>query len=279
LKPDLILLTHDDGIESDALWAAAESLRPLGELLIVAPNRQWSGGGRSMPHGSTGRLLRVSRRVGGEDVSAYSVDASPAQTVVHALMEVADRPPALVVSGINYGANLGSEVTVSGTVGAALEAGAFGIPSLAISVEMDPIHQLAGDNPCDLSAAIAFTGRFARSLLGVTYPPDVDALNVNIPADATIDTPVRVARLSRRRYYLPRAAERSQMNNTHAFDQIADPQEAEPGSDVWSLKVEGNVTVTPLSLDLTARVDLGQFSTYMGAALLRPHMLQGLANG
>ena len=134
----LILVTNDDGIESRGLWAAVEAVLPLGEVFVVAADRQWSGGGRSMPPYVTGALQRVARSVHGVQVTAYAVDASPALTVVHGVLELAPRPPALVVSGINYGTNLGTEVTISGTVGAALEGGAFGIPSLAVSLDMDP---------------------------------------------------------------------------------------------------------------------------------------------
>ncbi len=113
MEQPLILVTNDDGIESRGLWAAVEAVLPLGEVLVVAPDRQWSGGGRSMPPDVTGRLTPASRWVNGTYVTAYAVDASPALAVTHAVMELAPRPLSLVVSGINSGANLGIEVTIA----------------------------------------------------------------------------------------------------------------------------------------------------------------------
>ncbi len=254
MEQPLILVTNDDGIESRGLWAAVEAVLPLGEVLVVAPDRQWSGGGRSMPPHVTGQLQPAARTVHGVRVAAYGVDASPALTVVHGVMELAPRRPALVVSGINYGANLSTEVTISGTVGAALEGSAFGIPALAVSLDMEAAYHLTGDANADYTPAISFTRRFAEYLLCTPPTPDVDALNLNIPAGATVLTPWRFTRLSRRRYFLPIAPDRAQGKGRPGYQLIANPHEAEPDSDIRTL-AEGIVSVTPLSLDLTARVD------------------------
>lgn len=249
----LILVTNDDGIESPGLWAAVAALLPLGELLVVAPDRQWSGAGRAMPHQVTGRLMVADREVNGTPVIAYAVDASPALAVVHAVLELAPRRPALVVSGINAGANLSTEVTVSGTVGAALEAGAFGIPALAISLEMDQAHHLSPQPEADYMAAAAYVQRFAAALLaGPGLPFGVDALNINVPATATPETPWQWTRLSRRRYFIPLPPERDQGQGRPGYRLIDDPERSEPESDLWAVLVEKVVSVTPLSLDLTA---------------------------
>lgn len=203
MERPLILVTNDDGIDSAGLWAAVAAVLPLGEVLVVAPDRQWSGGGRSMPRDVTGRLQPACREVDDQLVSAYGVDASPALAVDHGVVELASRRPALVVSGINFGANLGIEVTISGTVGAALEASAFGIPAMAVSLEMDAAHHLTGDAGADYAACKACIRHFAAHLLTRRLPSDVDILNVNIPAAATVETPWRLTRLSRRRYFLP----------------------------------------------------------------------------
>jgi len=251
----LILVTNDDGIDSKRLWAAVEALLPLGEVLVVAPDRQWSGGGRSMPHNVTCRLQPAAREVNGERVTAYAVDASPALAVVHGMIELAPRRPALVVSGINFGTNLGIEVTISGTVGAALEAGAFGIPALAVSLEMEPAYHLTGDDAADYTAAMTFTQQFARYLLTRALPHDVDALNVNIPSDATPRIPWRLTRLSRRRYFFPTAPDRAKGEGRPGYKRIEDVRQAALDSDVRAVEVDGVVSVTPLSLDLTSRVD------------------------
>ena len=103
----LVLVTNDDGIDSDGLWAAVRALLPLAEICVAAPDRQWSGGGRSMPPHVTGKIVDRSRVIDGVPVSAYAVDGSPALAVQHGVLELSPRRPALVVSGINFGFNLG----------------------------------------------------------------------------------------------------------------------------------------------------------------------------
>ncbi len=254
MEQPLILVTNDDGIDSRGLWATVEALLPLGEVLVVAPDRQWSGGGRSVPRHVTGRIQPATREVDGETVTAYAVDASPALAVIHGVVELAPRRPALVVSGINFGANLGVEVTVSGTVGAALEGGAFGIPALAVSLEMDPAYHLTGDESASYSAALVFTQLFARHLLAYALPGDVDALSLNIPSDATPSTAWRLTRLSRLRYFIPTPPDRAKGEGRPGYRIVDDVERAEPDSDLWAVKVDRVVSVTPLSLDLTSRV-------------------------
>jgi 5'-nucleotidase len=254
-KP-LILITNDDGIDSPGLWASVRAVLSLGEVLVVAPDRQWSGGGRSMPPHVTGKVQSADRVIHGQLVTAFAVDASPALAVNHGVLEFAPRRPALVVSGINSGANLGIEITISGTVGAALEAGAFGIPGLAVSLEMDPAYHLQPNEAADYQASIHFTQFFAHYLLNQAPGPDIDALNVNIPSDATPSTPWRVARLSRQRYFLPIPPDRTNGKGRPGYEMIPDPRESEPDSDIWGIMVDRVVTATPLSLDLTSRVPL-----------------------
>lgn len=262
----LILVTNDDGIDSPGLWAAVEAVLPLGEVLVVAPDRQWSGGGRAMPPEASGHIQYLPRTVCGEHVPAFAVDASPALAVVHAVLELAPCRPALVVSGINHGLNPATEVTVSGTVGAALEGAAFGIPALAVSLEMDVAYHLTGHDGTDYAAARAFTQRFARELLTNPLPYDVDVLNVNVPADATPDTPWRLTWLSRQRYFVPTPPDRARGPGRPGYRDLDAPELTEVGSDVWALKVERVVSVTPLSLDLTSRVDLDVLGASLGAA-------------
>jgi 5'-nucleotidase len=210
-----------------------------------------------MPPYVTGRLVDAGCNLAGQEIAAYAVDASPALAVVHGVVELAPRRPDLVVSGINFGANLGTEVTISGTVGAALEGGAFGIRALAVSLEMDSVYHLTGDAEADYSAAMAATYQFAQQLLTEELPQDVHALNVNVPADATADTPWWVTRLSRLRYFLPLAPDRAKGEGRPGYRVAVEFDEAEPDSDVWAVKVQRVVSVSPISLDLTSRVDMG----------------------
>jgi len=253
-----ILLTNDDGIRSPGLWAAAEALSRLGFVTVAAPRNQSSGAGRSMPSTSDGAIVEEHVTVGGKTWSVYAVGGAPAQAVQHALLELMPRRPDLVVSGINYGENLGSGVTVSGTVGAALEGSAAGVPSLAVSLETDTSYHLSHSDEIDFSAAAHFTEVFARKLLAGERVADVDVLKVDVPSDATPETSWRVTRLSRVKYFVPFAPQRSRLDEPGrvGYRVEVDEAEVEPDSDIYALQVARQVAVTPLSLDLTSRVDL-----------------------
>jgi 5'-nucleotidase len=210
-------------------------------------------------------MTPATRQVNGERVTAYAVDATPALAVIHGVTELAPRRPSLVISGINFGANLGTEVTISGTVGAALEGGALGIPSLAVSLEMDPAYHLTGDDSVDYAASRAITHQFAGYLLANALPHDVDALNVNIPSDATPHTPWRLTRLSRQRYYVPVAPDRTNGKGRPGFSLMGDIGQDEQDSDIRTVQVDRIVAVTPLSLDLTSRADFDTIGSCLGA--------------
>jgi 5'-nucleotidase len=253
----LILLTNDDGIRSPGLWAAAALLETLGFVAVAAPREQCTSVGRSMPTTSSGRIFEEMVTVNGRDWRVHAVDGTPAQVVQHALLELLPRQPDLVVSGINYGENVGMGVTISGTVGAALEAASFGLPALAVSLETDPQYYYSHSDEVDFRVAAHFTRYFAERLLSVQRPQDVDVLKVEVPAEATPDTPWRMTRLSRTRYYLPVKSNRTDLSEPGPIlaERAVEHDKLEPDSDVHAI-VHKHVAVTPLSLDLTSRVDL-----------------------
>lgn len=252
-----ILLTNDDGIRSPGLWAAATALAPLGYVTVAAPLNQWSGAGRSMPYNSEGRIYEESVTVGGQTWKVYAVDGTPAQAVQHGLVELMPAYPDLIVAGINYGENVGSGVTISGTVGAALEGASFGVPGLAVSLQTDSRYHLSHSTDINFDAAGYFTHRFARLLLSLPRAADIDVLKIEVPDTATPATAWRVTRLSRTRYYLPQKPERRNLNDRGSIPYLrqVEPALVEPDSDVRAL-MDGVVSVTPLSLDITSRVDL-----------------------
>jgi 5'-nucleotidase len=252
-----ILLTNDDGIQSAGLWAAAEALSTLGEVTVVAPGTPSSGTGRGHPGSTSGRIEVMERTYGGANHPVYSVDGTPAQAVLFALLEILPVPPSLVVAGINYGENVGFGITISGTIGAVLEAAAAGIRALAVSLEMPLEGHRDSSLAFDFSTAVRFTERFARILLALTLPPDAPALKVDVPSGATAGTPWKLTRLSRTRYYMPERPNRKSFSDPVQipYQIVFDPREAEMDSDVFALHVERKVSVTPLSLDLTSRAD------------------------
>ncbi|MCC6616630.1 MAG: 5'/3'-nucleotidase SurE [Anaerolineae bacterium] len=254
----LILFTNDDGFQSPGLWAAVEAFADLGDVLVCAPREQQSGMSRSLPVFSTGRIQAETRTINGVETTVYAVDGTPAQAVQHGILELAQRPVNLVVSGINYGENCGNGVTISGTVGAALEASSFGIPAIAASQQTRHDLHLTYSQEVDFSAAAHFTRMFGEWLINNRRPDDCEVLKLDVPLKATTDTPWKVTRLSRRRVYWPTRPERVALNEIgklgYHFD--GDPSKAEPNSDIYVLLHEGLVSVTPLSLDLTSRTDL-----------------------
>ncbi|MBM3122507.1 MAG: 5'/3'-nucleotidase SurE [Chloroflexi bacterium] len=252
----LILLTNDDGIRSPGLWAAAEALSAVGYVTVAAPREQSTGMGRSMPTTSDGAIHQEQVSVGGKTWTVYAVGGTPAQAVQHAIFELTPRKPDLVVAGINYGENLTTGISVSGTIGAALEGAVFGIPSLAISQETDSSYFLSYSKEIDFGTAGYFTAYFARLLLAWPGLPDVHVLDVNVPLGATPKTPWRITRLSHRKYYVPIAPKRERLDQPGTVGyKVSMPEGVEEDSDVHALRLDRLVSVTPLSLDSTSRVD------------------------
>jgi 5'-nucleotidase len=263
----LILITNDDGIYSPGLLAAAEAVHDLGQILVVAPKQQQTGAGRSTFAFNNVPVQEEHITVGKQKVSAFSIEGTPAQAVLYALLEVAPRKPSLAISGINYGENLGTGITASGTVGAALEAAVFGIPSLAISLETAKEYHYSLSHDMDFTAAALFTRIFAQRLLSVKLPPDVDVLKIDVPKDATERTPWRLTRVSRQRYFHPIESGHPSSSGASTIDYevIVDFDALEPDSDVSALVKDRVVSVSPLTLDLSSRVDLRHLAQLLRA--------------
>ena len=260
-----ILLTNDDGIKSPGLWAAAESLSELGFVTVVAPREQASGMGRSLPITSDGIIQEERLQIKGQEWPVYAVGGTPAQAVLHGILEVMPQKPDIIVSGINYGSNLGTGITISGTVGAAMEAAALGFRALAVSLETAQEHHLTYSPEVDFSAAAHFTLQFARLLMEKSPFPDVDLLKVDVPGDATPDTNWSLTRLAKQRYYDPVAPERENWSMPGKVGYKESPKNLDEelsDSDVFVLRHERLVSVTPISLDMTSRVDLSELEKH-----------------
>ena len=256
-KPQ-ILLTNDDGFDSPGLWAAAEALSEIGFVWVTAPRDQASGMGRSMPSTSDGRIAERSMVVHGKEWTVYAVGGTPAQTVQHAVLEILPKKPDLVVSGINYGSNMGTGVTISGTVGAALEGAANKIPSIAISLDTADEYHLSHSTEIDFAPSAYFTALFASLCLSSQLPKDVHALKIEIPATATKETAWQISSLALERFYISTKPNRKSWDEykTTGYRVEKDMSLFPEGSDVHTVLRKGMVAVTPLSLDLTSRVDL-----------------------
>jgi 5'-nucleotidase len=167
-----ILVTNDDGIASPHLAALVSALDPLGEVVVSAPARNRSGSSRSTEMFS-GPLALARVELAGAD-QAWSLDGTPADACAFGAVQLAgERGFDLVVSGINGGSNVGEFAYISGTIGAALEGAAHGVPAFAISM----------DARADLDLAARYAADFARTLLERGATPDV-VYTINVPRDA-----------------------------------------------------------------------------------------------
>jgi 5'-nucleotidase len=260
----LILMTNDDGIRSPGLHAAVKAVCDLGETVVVAPRRQFSNAGRYHPPSAKRDQSSIQREklpADCSDVEAYSIDSSPAHTVARAWVEILHRLPDLVISGINYGENVGTGTTVSGTVGAAIEAACAGIPALAVSLQTSTDFHYSPSDAVDFGVAAMFTRRFARAVLAGGLPHDVDILKIDVPDGATVDTPWRVTRASRQPYYVPVInGDGNDDANLPDYRVEIDRDNLEPDSDIHALAVARVVSVCPLSIDLSSRVDREQLA-------------------
>lgn len=228
-----ILVTNDDGVEAHGLRHLAEALERLGEVIVVAPDREQSASGHALTLHRPLRLTELSE-------GFYSVDGTPTDCVNLAILWLLrDRPPDLVVSGINQGLNLGDDVTYSGTVSATFEGVLLGVPSVAFSQEIE--------NGYSFERSAEFASRLVEVLLEEELSADL-LLNVNLPA-----APIRGVSFTRlgHRVYEQVVVEKIDPRGKRYFWIAGSPEwRDEEGTDHRAVST-GEVSVTPLHLDLT----------------------------
>jgi 5'-nucleotidase len=263
-KPQ-ILLTNDDGIQSPGLWATASALAAVGRVTVAAPAEQSSGMGRSLPSTSSGIIHEQKLHVNGQEWTVYAVSGSPAQAVQHGVLEIMPKKPNLVVSGINYGENVGLGTTISGTVGAAMEAASLGIPAVAVSLEVDKRYHLSYSAEINFDVAAYFAAFFGRLMLTKKMPEDVHLLKVDVPSDATQETPWMVTCVARQGYYEPLPPTRLSWNvaGRLGYKEAAVLDGEDEDSDVVVLRKKHRIAVTPISLDMTSRVKLTELDKWL----------------
>lgn len=258
MKP-LILITNDDGVYSPGLWAVAEAVQDLGDLLIVAPMFQQTGMGRALPkEGNVGIIKKVKIMVNGNEVDAFGVHGSPALAVSHAVLELTDRKPDLCISGINYGENLGLSLTCSGTLGAAFEADSHGIPSIAVSREVDLSKQHSSEyQSLDWEAAKNVTKKIANEVLKRGFPEGVRIFNINVPDSATCKTEVRVTSQSRNNYSIFVRPEKRDLGKSYILHSQLDVdiEKTEKCSDIYAFLFDKVISITPLTWDLSIKIN------------------------
>ena len=235
-----ILLTNDDGYDSEGLLAARAALSQVGEVSVVAPERNWSAAGHNRTMDKPLRVTTVRVADGSE---LFISDGTPSDCVSLAVLGVLERKPDLVVAGINKGPNLGDDITYSGTVAAAMEGALAGIPSLAVS--------LADYYEWDFSYAAAFTAKLAETVLRRGLPPGV-LLNVNVPAlPREKITGVEITRLGKRVYQDVLIRREDPFGRPYYWLGGEAPHGVEDKGTDFTAVGEGRVSITPVHLDLT----------------------------
>ncbi len=250
-----ILITNDDGVNSSGIVAAKNAVCDLGDIHVVAPATQQSGIGHALTLFEPIRVTSSNLVDGSE---AYSVSGTPTDAVIIGIYEIMDKKPDLVISGINIGENLGmAELTTSGTIGAAMEAAAHGIPALSVSLQVtrDDIKFHDGHVDLDFEFAQKVTKRLSRMIIKKGLPEGIDFLNLNIPSHPESHK-IKLTRLGKRMYSI-HIQKRLDPRGREYYWIAGDPAGLDiEGTDVHVLKHDRCPTMTPISLDCTSDLDL-----------------------
>jgi len=229
-----ILITNDDGIHNPGIQALQQALAVIGNTVTIAPDRDNSAVSHSLTMNRPLKVHKLSENV-------YTVDGTPTDCVAVGLKKILRVQPDLLVSGINAGANLGDDISYSGTVSAAIEGTMYGIPSMALSV--------SGEPPYDYRAAMDVAACMAGKILKNSLPENT-LLNINVPS-GSVYKKIKVTRQGRRLWEDSIHETLDPRGNKHYWIGGGTPvKELGEDTDVHAL-ASGNVSITPIQLDLT----------------------------
>ncbi len=256
----LILITNDDGIDAPALFPLKKALDRVADTLIFAPDHNWSASGHPK---TMHKPLRADTITLPDGSTAFVSTAPPPDCVALATLGVAERKPDMVVSGINYGANLGYDVFYSGTIAAAVEATIKGLPALAISrvradKDMGPAisngfdnNDLSVEEEIDYGPITAFCAHLVQKVIDQGLPANM-FLNVNFPMVPWAKIKgIELTRLGRRVYRDKLVVREDPRGRPYYWIGGLPPKGiADHGTDIWALENK-LISVTPVTLDLT----------------------------
>lgn len=235
MRKRLILLTNDYGVTALGLQVLFRTVKSLGEVWVVAPDREQSATSHSLTLHRPLRMNKIAEKV-------YSVDGTPTDAVMIAVHGLLKRKPYLVISGINHGPNLGDDVTYSGTVAAAIEGTILGIPSLAVSATKYEKKSL--ENAAD------FVRKLSKYVLEKKLPKDT-FLNINFPNTKREFKEFEFTRLGKR-IFRDVIVEKLDPRGKKYFWIAGEPTSWEQSKDTdFSVVERGKISITPLHLDST----------------------------
>ncbi|MCX6055867.1 MAG: 5'/3'-nucleotidase SurE [Chloroflexi bacterium] len=250
-----ILITNDDGVFAPGLLALVHEMKKLGEVTIVAPDRNWSASGHVK---TLNRPLRAKPVTLSDGTPALASDGAPSDCVALALMGVVEKKIDLVVSGINPNANIGHDVTYSGTVTAAMEAAIAGVPAIAVSLDAPEFHS----GPLDYTVAAIAARKIAETLQEHHLNANT-LLNVNVPY--LLENQLKGYRVTRQglRIYRDELVRRCDPRGKPYYwiGGEAPTGVPEEGTDFGDLTA-GYVSITPIQLDLTAHHLIEEISNW-----------------
>ncbi len=242
----MILITNDDGIDAPGLLALRTALSAVDRTEVIAPHKNWSVSGHSK---TLHEPLRITPRTLRDGSSAYSCTGAPSDCAAVGLLGFLKEQPALVASGINPTANVGYDLTYSGTVAAAMEAAISSVPAFAISIDAGR----EGVTPEEYATAADFAARLGRHMLDAGLPPDT-CLNVNVPAvPRDMIRGVQITRTGKRIYNDELIERVDPRGNKYYWIGGAPPTGAVDlhGTDLWAL-ANHYISITPIHLDMTS---------------------------
>lgn len=250
-----ILVTNDDGISSPGLLALAQSLRKFGKVTVVAPDHNWSASGHVK---TMHRPLRVKEVALADGTTAYASDGAPSDCVALALLGLLPDKVDMVVSGINPNANIGHDLTYSGTVTAAMEGAIWGLPSIAVSQDSPEFAA----NVNDFSTAAEVAGRVVELVIQNGIRPNM-LLNVNVPCVPMDQLKGFAITRQGLRVYNDELVRRIDPRGKPYYWIGGDAPTGveEPDSDYGAIKA-GYVSITPVDLDMTAFEELDKLKTW-----------------
>lgn len=251
-----ILITNDDGVTSKGIKALNDAVKDLGDTMVVAPSRQQSGIGHAI---TLMKPLRAMPTMIDEDTEAYAVTGTPTDCVILGSKNLMGEKPDLVISGINVGENLARSITTSGTLGATFEAAYFGIPAIAVSIQVkhEDIKFKDGVQSVDYSFAKKIVRKLVKKIIDHGMPDKVNILNLNIPANPVSDEIVQV-KLANKMYDTDVEKRIDPFGHPYYWIIGGLIMEEEGDTDVHTLRVENKSTLTALSTDMTTEVDLSK---------------------
>ena len=239
-----ILVTNDDGVQAPGLLALAQEMRKLGKVTVFAPDRNWSASGHVK---TMERPMRVRETILADGTAAFMSDGAPSDCVALPLLGLVEEEIDLVVSGINPNANIGHDVTYSGTVTAAMEAVIAGVMGIAVSLDSPEGHK----GPLDYSTAAIVARRVTEQVIADGLAKGV-VLNVNVPY--LKEDAIKGYTITRQGLRVYRDALESRVDpRGKPYYWIGGEYPTgvdEPGTDFGALRA-GCVSITPLQLDLT----------------------------